>query len=185
MDQVRMGRFFGSLIIHPFLFLIDIIDCFMDLILPYNNQNKNNSYPEKNAVLSVQLDKSDPYSPWRSTLSNDLFHIDNENANIYDEFLNNYKKFAQYGVKTLGIREVLSVNDELQPNGKIFKKFSLSNDYKWSTYQDVLDRINNISNGLLKIGLNSDQNVVLFAETRPEWLVSAFACFRYFILNQI
>jgi long-chain acyl-CoA synthetase len=168
-----------TLIIYPFLFLIDIIDHIIGIFLPYNNRNKH-IYPDKNAVLSKQIDDSDPNSPWRSTLTHDLFHIENVDANIYDEFLNNYKKFSHADVKTLGIREVSSIYDELQSNGKIFKKFSLSNEYKWTCYQQVLDRINNISNGLLKIGLKSDQNVVLFAETRPEWLVSAFACFRYF-----
>jgi long-chain acyl-CoA synthetase len=177
-----LGHIFCCLIIYPFLYLISIIDYIIGLILPYNYQNKH-LYPDRNAVLSEQVDKSDPNSPWRSTLARDLFHIENQNANVYDEFLNNYKKFANAGVRTLGIREVLSINDELQPNGKIFKKFSLSDDYKWTSYQDVLDRINNISNGLLKIGLKSNQNVVLFAETRPEWLLTAFSCFRYLYLE--
>jgi long-chain acyl-CoA synthetase len=36
----------------------------------------------------------------------------------------------------------------------------------------------NLSNGLLKIGIKSEENIILFSETRPEWMISAFACFR-------
>lgn len=50
--------------------------------------------------------------------------------------------------------------------------------YKFTTYEDALKRTDNLSNGLLNLGLKSDQKIVLFAETRPEWLLSAFACFK-------
>ena len=59
----------------------------------------------------------------------------------------------------------------------MFKKLSLGN-YKWSTYETVLKRVNNLSNGLLKMGLKSNDSIMLFAETRPEWIMSALACFR-------
>lgn len=72
----------------------------------------------------------------------------------------------------------MSIDDEIQLNGKVFKKYSLSSDYKWTTYEDVYARVNNLSNGLLSLGLKSNDKIVLFAETRPEWLVSAFACFK-------
>ena len=85
------------------------------------------------------------------------------------------KKF--WNNKTLGVREILSIDDEVQPNGKVFKKFSLGG-YKWSTYETTYEKVNNLSNGLLSLGLKSNDSVVLFAETRPQWLIGAFACFR-------
>jgi long-chain acyl-CoA synthetase len=173
-NKKKVGRFMALyFVIYPFLFVVGIIDFIIGLFLPYKYED--DSLPDKNAVLSELTDKSDSKSAYRSTLSHDLLKVDDPNANIYDEFASNYKKFVD--VKTLGVREVISIDDEVQPNGKVFKKFSLG-DYKWTSYEEVYERINNISNGLLKIGLKSDQNVVLFAETRPEWLMSAFACFR-------
>lgn len=73
--------------------------------------------------------------------------------------------------------EIFSVEDDVQPTGKVFKKFSLGS-YKWSTYETLHKRVNNLSNGLLNIGLKSDESIMIFAETRPEWLLSALACFR-------
>ena len=160
-------------LIYPFLFVVGIIDFILGLFLPYKYED--DSLPDKNAVLSELTDSSDSKSAYRSTLATDLLRIEDPNANLYDELANSYKKFLD--IKTLGVREVLSIDDEKQPNGKVFKKFSLG-DYKWCKYEDIFQRINNISNGLLKIGLKSDQNVVMFAETRPEWLISAFSCFR-------
>lgn len=80
-------------------------------------------------------------------------------------------------VQTLGTREILSIDDEVQPNGKIFKKYDLG-DYKWMSYDGIRKRILNFSNGLLNMGLKPKQNLVLFCETRPEWLISALSCFR-------
>ena len=75
-------------------------------------------------------------------------------------------------------RQILSIDDDVQANGKVFKKFSLSSDYDWVTYAEALTRIRHLSDGLLAVGLKSNDNIVLFAETRPEWLYSALACFR-------
>ena len=160
-------------VIHPFLFIVNILDFVVGLILPYKYED--NELPEKDAVLSEHTDKSDPSSPFRSTLFSDLIQVEDPDSNMYKKFEVGAKKYKD--LRTMGVREVLSIDDEKQPNGKIFKKFSLGA-YKWSTYGKMFDRINNFSDGLLSIGLKSDNNVVLFAETRPEWLMTAFACFR-------
>ena len=45
--------------------------------------------------------------------------------------------FLRYrGRKLLGTRDVLEEEDELQPNGKMFKKLALG-DYRWFTYEQV------------------------------------------------
>jgi long-chain acyl-CoA synthetase len=59
----------------------------------------------------------------------------------------------------------------------VFKKFSLGA-YKWTVYEQVYERVNNFSAGLASLGIEPEQKVVLFAETRPEWIISAFGCFR-------
>jgi long-chain acyl-CoA synthetase len=160
-------------LIHPFLFIVNILDYIIGLILPYKYED--NELPEKDTVLSKLTDSSDPSSPFRSTIFTDLFTVEDPETNMYKKFEEGVKKFTD--LKTMGVREIHSIDDEVQPNGKVFKKFSLG-EYKWSTYGKMFERINNFSNGLLSIGLQSDMNVVLFAETRPEWLMTAFSCFR-------
>ena len=80
--------------------------------------------------------------------------------------------------KIIGTREKLSVEDEVQPDGKTLRKYNLSAKYQWQLYSEVLDTVNKLSNGFLSLGLKSNDNVVLFSETRSEWLISALACLR-------
>lgn len=161
------------LVIMPFLHVVGVIDFIIGLVIPYKFDD--DSLPNKNAKLTELSDKSDPSSPYRSTMAPELMRLENKNTNIYEEFASAAKKY--WYNQTLGVREVLSIDDEKQPNGKIFKKLSLGS-YKWTTYETALKRVDNLSNGLLNLGLKSDQKIVLFAETRPEWLISALACFK-------
>ncbi len=50
--------------------------------------------------------------------------------------------------------------------------------YKWQPYEQMYKRVINISNGFLNNGVNSENKIVIFAETRMEWIVCALACFR-------
>ena len=77
----------------------------------------------------------------------------------------------------MGVRDLFSIDDEIQSNGKTFKKFELGN-YKWQTYKIFHERVVNLSNGLLSTGISSKQNVVIFAETRAEWIMFALSFFR-------
>jgi long-chain acyl-CoA synthetase len=160
-------------VIYPFLFVVGIIDFIIGLIIPYKYED--NELPDKDAVLSKITDPTDKSSAFRSTLFPDLIRIEDRDTNLYKEFCECVKSYFDF--QTMGVREILSIDDEKQPNGKVFKKYSLGN-YKWMKYEDLLTKIDNFSNGLLNIGLKSDMSVVIFAETRPEWLTSAFSCFR-------
>jgi len=170
----KAGRFMLKyLVIHPFLFLVGIIDFIIGLIVPY--KYRDSELPDKDSVLTTITDKNDPKSAYRSVMTDDLIRVEDPNTNLYKEFAKAVKEHADR--KTMGVREIISIDDEVQPNGKVFKKYSLGQ-YKWQTYETVKERIDNFSNGLLKLGLKSNKNVVLFAETRPEWIMSALACFR-------
>jgi long-chain acyl-CoA synthetase len=173
MAATRGQEIIKYLLIHPLLFLVKIIDYILSLIL--RNKLKDDKLPDKNAVLSRQVNPKDPSSPFRSTLFDDLIRTTVKSTNLYNKLAEVIDKYR--ALNTLGVREILSMSDEVQPNGKSFKKYDLG-EYKWMTYAQVFERINNFSNGLLSIGLKSNQNIVLFAETRPEWIMSAFSCFR-------
>lgn len=78
--------------------------------------------------------------------------------------------------KCLGTRNLISEEDEIQPNGRIFKK-AIYGDYSWLTYNEMHDYVKRISSGLKALGVETKQNVIIFAETKAEWMLSAQACF--------
>ncbi|NXL47997.1 ACSL5 ligase, partial [Podilymbus podiceps] len=53
--------------------------------------------------------------------------------------------------------------------------------YQWLTYQQVLDRAQHLGSGLLQKGCKptSDQFIGIFAQNRPEWIISEYACYTY------
>ncbi|KPP65062.1 hypothetical protein Z043_116547, partial [Scleropages formosus] len=78
----------------------------------------------------------------------------------------------------LGTRELLSEENEVQPNGKIFKKLILGQ-YKWLSYQEVDVAAKHLGSGLAALGQKPRNTIAIFCETRAEWMISAQACFRH------
>jgi long-chain acyl-CoA synthetase len=158
-------------IVYPLLFILGLIDYVISLFIPLN---RDKTLPHKDTILS-QNSKNDPSSPYRSTLFKELITETDENANLYDEFNKSAQKYAE--LRTMGVRQLLSIEDQAQENGKTFKKFTLGW-YEWSNYKELEANVSAMSNGLLKLGLKSDDNLIIFSETKPEWITTAFACFK-------
>ncbi|XP_076150609.1 long-chain-fatty-acid--CoA ligase 3b [Alosa pseudoharengus] len=78
----------------------------------------------------------------------------------------------------LGTRELLSEEDELQPNGKIFKKVILG-EYQWMSYEQAFQAAQHFGSGLASLGQKPLCNIAIFCETRAEWMIAAQACFMY------
>ncbi|NP_001090679.1 long-chain-fatty-acid--CoA ligase 3 [Xenopus tropicalis] len=78
----------------------------------------------------------------------------------------------------LGTREVLSEEDEVQPNGKVFKKVILGR-YNWMSYEEAYLFASQFGSGLAALGQKPRSNIAIFCETRAEWIISAQACFMY------
>jgi long-chain acyl-CoA synthetase len=58
-----------------------------------------------------------------------------------------------------------------------FEKLTLS-DYKWSTFQQVKQRVSNIASGLVDLaGVKPGDRVVIYADTKMEWQLAAQAVF--------
>lgn len=76
----------------------------------------------------------------------------------------------------MGTRTLISEEDEVQPNGKVFKKVILG-EYEWMSYNDALNNVQRISAGLKAIGVKTKEYVIIFAETKAEWMLGAQACF--------
>ena len=77
----------------------------------------------------------------------------------------------------LGTRDVLAEEDEVQPNGKMFKKLELG-DYRWLTYEEADTMADNFGRGLRVLGMAPRDKLCLYADTRAEWLIAAQASFQ-------
>ncbi|TMS36393.1 hypothetical protein L596_003568 [Steinernema carpocapsae] len=140
--------------------------------------------PEKKLELSERekarpIIEEDPSSPWRQvdTIDGELMKTMFPNTytlgGLWDQAC---KKFND--CDCMGTREVLQVFKEKQADGRMFEKMMLG-EYSWRTYADVDETISQVCAGLKRLGMQRGNNIVMFAETRAEWLISAIACFKY------
>ena len=96
--------------------------------------------------------------------------------NIYEMFEYSVKKYSTK--KCLGVRPILG-ESKTNVNGKIEEKLKLRNEYVWNTFKEIEERVINISNGLsVNTTLEERNNVIIYADTCSEWLITALACFR-------
>jgi len=80
--------------------------------------------------------------------------------------------------KSLGVREVLGEEEMLDPvSGKNMRKLILG-DYKWKTYTQVGETVDQLSRGFELLNLAKNEKVAIFAETREEWFMIAMSCFK-------
>ena len=77
----------------------------------------------------------------------------------------------------LGTREILKEEDEVQSNGKMFRKYHLG-DYRWITYEEADSTADYVGRGMRNMGLQNGDKIAIFADTRPEWYILAQACFK-------
>jgi len=52
-------------------------------------------------------------------------------------------------------------------------------EYKFTTYREACARIDAIGRGLLSLDAKPGDKVLIFSETRVEWLLTAFAAFQH------
>ena len=158
------------------------VDSLMKLIQkPTKQNNKLNIFENKldlrEDIKSIQIHKSESSVTYRAVRAPNLFKLGvNEPSNIYDAIAK--QATANPDVEILGHREVVSVEDQKQSDGKVIRKYTMKDVYSWITYKEMMERIDSFANGLLSIGLKSNDNIVIFSETRSEWLMCAVACFK-------
>ncbi|OQR74184.1 long-chain-fatty-acid--CoA ligase 4-like, partial [Tropilaelaps mercedesae] len=73
---------------------------------------------------------------------------------------------------------ILAEENEVQPNGKVFKKLRLANEYHFITYKQLDEMLDLTGRGFLALGVRPRQNVAIFADTRIEWMLAAQALLR-------
>lgn len=102
-------------------------------------------------------DPLDPSSPWRRITEDpklEAFEVDSVDSLLVTGATVNGKNCPIVGVK---VRE----------SGKYF--------YDWLTYGHVLNRVDNVAKGLQLIGVTAGDKVLMFAETKLEWMICMFA----------
>ncbi|KAM4770715.1 fatty acid CoA ligase Acsl3 [Rhinophrynus dorsalis] len=119
-----------------------------------------------------------PESPYRSvdcfqSLASSLYPGCDTLEKVFKHATNLFKD-----KNCLGTREVLSEEDEVQPNGKIFKKVILGK-YNWMSYEEAYSFASQLASGLAALGQKPKSNIAIFCETRAEWILCAQACFMY------
>ncbi|VDL84021.1 unnamed protein product [Nippostrongylus brasiliensis] len=77
----------------------------------------------------------------------------------------------------LGTRQLLAVHHEKQAGGRVFEKWELG-EYEWMSYREVEAKVSVVAAGLKDLATGDEPKVVIFAETRAHWLITALACFR-------
>jgi long-subunit acyl-CoA synthetase (AMP-forming) len=89
------------------------------------------------------------------------------------ESLENIKE--KFGAKRgVGWREVVQVH-QIDEGGAKREKIQLANEFKWRTYAEYYERVLALARGLAGLGLQPQDKVVIYAETQPDWMASAFA----------
>ena len=160
------------------IYVVDHIDSLLDYMLEEPKRKSKYEYiPKKDGIHSVQVHKSESSVTYRAVRAPNLFKLGvNEPSNIYDAIARQAN--SNPDVEILGHREVVSVEDQKQSDGKVIIKYTMKDVYSWITYKEMMERIDSFANGLLSIGLKSNDNIVIFSETRSEWLMCAVACFK-------
>uniref|UniRef100_A0A7E4VH34 long-chain-fatty-acid--CoA ligase n=1 Tax=Panagrellus redivivus TaxID=6233 RepID=A0A7E4VH34_PANRE len=122
--------------------------------------------------------EGDPSAPWR--------HVDTIDKPLYSRIFPDchtlgavWDRAAQLHEDSLclGSRDVVQVFEEAQSDGRTFQKLILG-EYQWLDYTKVDKQIAQIGLGLIALNIKQGDKVVIYAETRKEWLMTAIACFK-------
>ena len=120
------------------------------------------------------MNENDPTGPWKSCDNKDLVKTYYEKLTVPEIFNDSVKKFAH--LPLFGTRELLSEEDEVQPNGKVFKK-AIYGDYVWETYGQVGQKVRDFSAGLTALGIKG--RVAIYMETRADFQIGIQSCFQH------
>nr|CAB3219804.1 long-chain-fatty-acid--CoA ligase 1 [Phallusia mammillata] len=127
--------------------------------------------------LKAKRVRSGADSPYRCVENmGSLMHTAHKDHKTMDKIFEDAAK-THANLPCLGTRELLSEEDEKQPDGKVFKK-AIFGEYKWESYKDVFARVVNLGRGLSLCGLKPREKIAIFLDTRAEWMISIQACFR-------
>jgi len=130
-----------------------------------------------NRTRATPVRTGDPYSTWQRTGKQpnvDAFFGKHQDAR--ELYRMTFKTFAKQ--KCYGYRKVFNEEEEKQPNGKVFRKLIMDDQYTWISYEQADKEIEDLAAGLWSLGVKSGDRVVIIAETRLEWMTTVHALIR-------
>ncbi|XP_078312564.1 long-chain-fatty-acid--CoA ligase 4-like [Crassostrea virginica] len=162
--------------------LLEVVGCVYELIVfvPYYVVYKPYKKMERSQRIKSKSISGHPGGPYRAVevggdqrLATSLF----EDCITLDDLLKRaVQLYSSY--KCLGTRDLLSEEDEMQSNGKVFKKVIMG-EYRWITYEEAFTKVTHFGSGLLALGQKPKKNILIYCDTKAEWMIAAQACFKY------
>ncbi|XP_053095970.1 long-chain-fatty-acid--CoA ligase 6 isoform X3 [Pangasianodon hypophthalmus] len=91
------------------------------------------------------------------------------------------KLFTRYYEDTKTLYEAFQRGLHITGDGPCLGSRLPNQPYKWLSYREVTTRAEHLGSGLLSQGCqpNSKQFIGVFAQNRPEWIISELACYTY------
>jgi len=80
--------------------------------------------------------------------------------------------------QALGTREIIEEVKVPQPDGKVHTKYNLG-EYHFISFREWGDRAERFGRGLRELGVEPKERVVMFSETRADWMIAAYGCFQH------
>ncbi|KAG1714093.1 Long-chain-fatty-acid--CoA ligase 4 [Nymphon striatum] len=156
------------------IFVFDLITLPIHLII----QKPWRKTRESEKSVMQQVNPSDPYSPYMCTVpyTEEQKEYFRTMPTVTDLFNLSVEKYSDCPCQ--GARIAYREEEEIQTNGQVFKKLILG-DYEWKSFKEVQERVNNFGKGLRLLNVQPQDKVVILADTCPEWLIAALACFQH------
>jgi len=104
---------------------------------------------------------------------------------IIDENLDTMDQVWNRGVlrhttkRCLGTRRIIEEKKVPGPNDKKFTKLVMDPTFKWLNYNEVDQKSTYIGRGLQLMGLKPKDKLVMYCDTKAEWMVTALGCFKF------
>lgn len=96
-------------------------------------------------------------------------------AQLFEESCMKYPQRRLIGTRTLVSKETEVIE------GRSFEKLHLG-EYEWLTFERTFEAVCNFSSGLAYLGINKEERVAIFSDTRGEWLIAAQVSFLFSLL---
>lgn len=93
-----------------------------------------------------------------------------------------YKTLCYYtGVNKLGYMGLTALILDLLSSDFFFSLNLqvIMGEYRWTTYEDVFTRVTHFGSGLMALGQKPKKTILIYCETKAEWMIAAQACFKF------
>ena len=134
-------------------------------------------YKHRAGAYSARVDAPGGEAVWHHADRVGVFHVEPFAG------CDTVHKVFEYAVRVngarpaMGERETLEITKE-RVDGREVEKLRLGA-YKWMTFREASDRVNAIASGLVDLaGLKEGDKVIIYADTKRDWQLTAQACFR-------